>query len=102
MPAERIARWFRIVAIAEACSWTGLLVGMLLKHVTHTTEVGVEVFGPIHGAMFVAYVATVLVAAARLRWSVGVTLVALAAAVPPFTSVAFEHWVRHRSRATPG
>ncbi|HET7305647.1 MAG TPA: hypothetical protein VFJ12_13975 [Segeticoccus sp.] len=32
---------FRLAARAEAVSWTGLLVGMYLKHVSGTTEAGV-------------------------------------------------------------
>ena len=42
--------------MAEALSWVGLLIGMYLKYVPRTTELGVHVFGPIHGAVFVAYV----------------------------------------------
>ena len=29
---------FRIVAFAEAVTWTLLLIGLFLKYVTHTTE----------------------------------------------------------------
>ena len=58
---------FRTVAIAEACSWAGLLVGMFFKHVK-VTEVGVQVFGPIHGVIFVAYLVSVLVVRRPLRW----------------------------------
>ena len=59
---------FRTVAIAEAFSWAGLLVGMLLKHVLKVTELGVQVFGPIHGAIFVAYLVSVLVVRRPLGW----------------------------------
>jgi integral membrane protein len=83
---------FRIVAVAEALSWVGLLIGMYVKYVPETTELGVQVFGPIHGGIFVAYVVTALVAARVLRWSIGTTLLALAAAVPPLASIVFERW----------
>ena len=59
---------FRTVAIAEACSWAGLLAGMFLKHVTRTTEVGVQVFGPIHGVIFVAYLVSIVLVRKPLRW----------------------------------
>ncbi len=36
---------FSIVAIAEACSWTGLLIGMFFKYVVVGTEIGVKIFG---------------------------------------------------------
>ena len=48
-------RIFRVLAIAEAFSWAALLVGMFLKWVTRTTELGVEIAGPIHGAFFIGY-----------------------------------------------
>ena len=39
---------FRLVALAEAVSWVGLLVGMYFKYLgTPRTEIGVKVFG--HG-----------------------------------------------------
>lgn len=60
------ARAFRAVAIAEACSWTGLLIGMFFKYVVVFDDIGVKIFGPIHGALFVAYLVVTLVAARRL------------------------------------
>src|SRR5688500_3587439 len=81
---------FRIVAVAEALSWVGLLIGMYVKYVPETTELGVKIFGPIHGGIFVAYVVVALVTARVLRWSVGTTLLALLASVPPLASILFE------------
>ena len=81
---------FRIVAVAEALSWLGLLAGMYVKYVPETTELGVKIFGPIHGGIFVAYVVVALVAARVLRWPAGTTLLALAASIPPLASVWFE------------
>ena len=63
MNPRTVATAFRIVAVAEACSWIGLLAGMYVKWVLKASEVGVHVFGPIHGAIFLAYVAVALVAA---------------------------------------
>ncbi|MFC4118901.1 DUF3817 domain-containing protein [Nonomuraea zeae] len=91
-------RWFRVVAVAEACSWAGLLIGMFFKHVTETGELGVKVFGPIHGAMFVLYAAGVLLSAREAGWSRGAVVLGLACAVPPFTSLWFER--RMAARAT--
>lgn len=84
---------FRSAAIAEAFTWLGLLVGMFFKHVTETTEVGVQVFGPLHGAMFIVYCVVVLTTRSVFGWNARVTLVGLAAAVPPFATVLFERWV---------
>src|SRR3712207_7803086 len=52
-------------AVAEALSWLGLLAGMYVKYVPETTELGVKIFGPIHGGIFVAYVVVALFAADR-------------------------------------
>jgi integral membrane protein len=92
---------FRAVAIAEALSWIGLLAGMFVKYVPETSEIGVTIFGPIHGAVFVAYVVLALVAARTLRWSRGTTLLALVAAVPPLATVWFERRAT-RSGELPG
>lgn len=81
---------FRIAAIAEAASWMGLLVGMYLKHVSGSTDAGVSLFGPIHGAMFIAYVFTALGTARTLGWSARTTMVALLASIPPLTTLVFE------------
>jgi integral membrane protein len=81
---------FRIVAVAEALSWIGLLTGMYVKYVPETTELGVRIFGPIHGGIFVAYVAAALLTARLLRWSAGTTLLALVASVPPLATIWFE------------
>ena len=65
-----VAGWFRLIAFAEAVSWVGLLVGMYFKYLgTPRTEVGVKVFGPVHGGVFIAFV--VGGAAGRHRAQVG-------------------------------
>jgi integral membrane protein len=81
---------FRVVAIAEACSWAGLLAGMFFKYVVVFDDIGVNVFGPIHGALFIAYVVVTLVVARTLRWRLPVTLIALAASIPPLATLWFE------------
>ncbi len=90
MNPRTVATVYRIVAVAEALSWIGLLAGMYVKHVPRTSEIGVQVFGPIHGGIFLAYVAVALVAGRVLRWNAGTTLLALAASVPPLATVWFE------------
>jgi integral membrane protein len=96
--SRTVATAFRIVAVAEACSWLGLLAGMFVKHVLATSEVGVQVFGPIHGAIFMAYVAISLLAARVLRWDGRTTLLALVASVPPLVTVWFERWATRSGR----
>lgn len=94
-PTSRVRTAFRAVALAEAVSWAFLLTTMVLKWVVqddpHTgLEGGVPISGPIHGALFVVYVLMCLLARRSFGWSPRVTLVALAAGVPPFATAVFE------------
>lgn len=86
---------FRVVAIAEACSWAGLLIGMLFKYVVVGDEIGVTIFGPIHGALFVAYVVVTVIVARTFGWRLRTTLLALAASIPPMATLWFERRARH-------
>ncbi|MDL5160223.1 DUF3817 domain-containing protein [Actinomycetospora termitidis] len=91
-----LATVFRVVAIAEACSWTGLLIGMVFKYLVVFDDVGVRVFGPVHGALFVAYVVVTLVAARVFRWRMVTTVLGLAASIPPLFTLWFERSVYRR------
>ncbi len=93
-----VARVFRAVAVAEAVSWVLLLAGMFVKWVLRTSEVGVQLAGPVHGAVFVGYVLVSLLAWRVLRWSPRTALLALAASVPPLCTVVFERWARRTGR----
>ncbi|WBB70881.1 DUF3817 domain-containing protein [Micromonospora sp. WMMD812] len=93
---DKVTKLFVGAAIAEACSWLGLLVGMAVKYGPPGNEVGVKIFGPIHGGLFVAYLVLVLAVARRHRWSLLATAVALVCAVPPFATVVFERWASRR------
>lgn len=86
----RMRTWFRVVAFAEAVSWAGLLVGMYVKYVPETSELGVKIFGPIHGGIFVAYLLVCLAARSTFGWSARTTFWALVSAVPPFATAVFE------------
>ena len=87
---------FRAVAVAEAVSWTGLLVGMLFKYVISDSAAGVQIFGPIHGVLFVVYVAVALATWTTLGWRMRVGLLALLASIPPFGTLVFERWATRR------
>jgi integral membrane protein len=89
---------FRIVAVAEALSWVGLLIGMYVKYVPQTTELGVQIFGPIHGGIFLAYVVVAVLTSRALRWSPRTTLLALVCSVPPLATVWFERLATRNDR----
>ena len=98
MNPRTAATAFRIVAIAEAVSWIGLLIGMFVKYVPETTELGVQIFGPIHGGIFLAYVVVALVTSRVLQWSPRTTVLALICSVPPLATVWFERLATRNDR----
>ena len=96
-----VAGRFRVVALAEALSWVGLLVGMYFKYLGEPrTEVGVKVFGPIHGAIFIAFVVTGVLAAVAFRWTFTTCLLALLASIVPLASVMFLIWADRTGKLT--
>ncbi|HWM60137.1 MAG TPA: DUF3817 domain-containing protein [Pseudonocardia sp.] len=85
-----VATAFRVVAIAEACSWAGLLIGMMFKYLVVGNDIGVQVFGPIHGALFLGYLVVAVLTARAFGWRLPTTLLALACSIPPFATLWFE------------
>ncbi|MEH3034523.1 MAG: DUF3817 domain-containing protein [Aeromicrobium erythreum] len=86
---------FRVVAFAEAVSWGLLLVAMFFKWIVQDDpntglEGGVPIAGPIHGVIFLAYVAVCFAARRTFGWSTRTLLVALACSIPPFFTAVFE------------
>ena len=92
-------RVFHLTAYAEAGSWFGLLVGMFFKYVVVQNPVGVKIFGPIHGFLFVAYLVALLWVAHREKWGLARVTVGALASIPPFTSLIFERWTARRRAA---
>ena len=87
---------FSFAARLEAFSWGGLLVGMFLKYVTETTDVGVWLFGRLHGAAFILYFFVAICAAAILRWPWWAWVLAILAAIPPLVTLPLETWFRRK------
>ncbi|MGB7360583.1 MAG: DUF3817 domain-containing protein [Mycobacterium sp.] len=97
-----VAGWFRLIALAEAVSWVGLLIGMYFKYLgAPQTEVGVKVFGPVHGGVFVAFVVAALLVGLAHKWGIGTWLLALLAGVVPLGSVIFLIWADRTGRMQP-
>ncbi|TGD87994.1 DUF3817 domain-containing protein [Mycolicibacterium sp. CH28] len=84
---------FRLVALAEAVSWVGLLIGMYFKYLgSPRTEIGVKIFGMVHGLVFIAFVVTAVLAGIAYAWGVGTWLLALLGSIAPLGSVIFLIW----------
>jgi integral membrane protein len=81
---------FRTVAFAEAVTWTLLLIGLFLKYVTHTTDLGVSVAGGIHGFVFLCYAATAAFTWINQKWRARTGLIAIVSAVIPYATIPLE------------
>jgi integral membrane protein len=91
-------RTFRYVALAEATSFLALLVATYVKHAQDSSQ-GVQILGPIHGILFLAYVLIALMVREPARWSTRTTLGVLVAAVLPFGGFVVDRWL---ARTQPG
>ncbi|WP_090051164.1 DUF3817 domain-containing protein [Lentzea fradiae] len=89
---------FRILALAEAISWAGLLLGMFFKYVVVQNEIGVKIFGPLHGFVFVAFILVTLMTKDPLKWDVRTLVLGLLSSIPPFGTVIFERWAAKTGR----
>ena len=89
-PLAPMGRLFAVAALLEAFTWLGLLVGMYLKYGPVGNELGVKIFGPLHGGAFLFYVVVTVLSTLRLRWPWWATLLAVIAAVPPLVTVPLE------------
>ncbi|UFU02752.1 DUF3817 domain-containing protein [Ruania suaedae] len=99
MSALGPGRLHRLLADAEAVTWALLLIGMALKYLTGTTDLGVTIAGPIHGFVFLLYCVVTVVVGIDQRWRPRTILLGLASAIPPFVTIPFERWVRRRELA---
>jgi integral membrane protein len=80
-------RLFGRLGHLEAVTWALLLLGMFAKYVTETTELGVRVFGMVHGVVFIAYCVVAVLVGIDQRWRFGRLALALISAVVPFMTV---------------
>jgi integral membrane protein len=93
---------FRVMALAEALSWVGLLIGMYFKYLgSPRTEIGVKVFGMAHGLVFMAFVITALLAGRAYSWRAGTWLLGLLGSLVALGSVIFLIWADRTEKLGP-
>lgn len=97
---ESEAWWlFRVAAIGEAVGWSLLISGILFRqYIVAGNDIAVQIAGRIHGMLFLAYIAAVVVLYPSLGWGRGRTIIAGLASVPPYGSLMFEQWSAYRRR----
>ncbi len=77
-----MSRVLGYVAIAEAISFLVLLLAMVLKY-GFDQPIGVEIMGPLHGMLFLAFVGLAVIVGSQAKWSLNRFAVVLASAVVP-------------------
>ncbi|TNC24595.1 DUF3817 domain-containing protein [Amycolatopsis alkalitolerans] len=91
--SSKAALVFRVAAVAEALSWAGLVIGMILKYgFSASDEGGVPVLGMVHGVIFISYVVVTLAVFKPLAWKPKTLVIALLASIPPLFTWWFEKW----------
>jgi integral membrane protein len=86
---------FRYVALTEATTFLALLVATVVKH-SDGGATGVQVLGPIHGALFIAYVVNLLVIRVAQGWDARTTFWIFVGAVLPFGGYVVDWWLLRR------
>ncbi|WP_235928824.1 DUF3817 domain-containing protein [Marisediminicola senii] len=86
---------YRTLAIAEAVTWTMLIVGMILKYVVQSTDVGVSIGGAAHGIVFVAFCMGAVLVGINQHWSLKTIVLSLVTAVVPYATIPMD---RHLER----
>ncbi|MGN6272075.1 MAG: DUF3817 domain-containing protein [Protaetiibacter sp.] len=91
------ASLFRVLAIAEAISWTLLIVGLILRATTDLA-IAATIGGSIHGFVFLSYGATAVLVALNNRWRPGPTIIAIVSAIVPYATIPTELWLARTGR----
>ena len=90
-------RLFRALALAEAVTWTILIVAMILKYAAGV-EWAVLVGGSIHGFVFLAYAFQAVLVGVNQRWGIGLIALAVVTAIVPYATIPFEMWLMRHGR----
>ena len=85
-------RNFKLVALIEATTFLLLLVASYVKR-ANDQPLGVEILGPIHGLLFIAYVVMALGVRESAGWSGKQTGLILLGAVLPFGGYVVDRWI---------
>lgn len=82
-------RLYRFLAIAEAVTWTLLIVAMVAKY-GFELDALVPIAGSIHGFVFLSYGAMQLVVGHNQRWPLGTVALGVLTAVIPYATIPWE------------
>lgn len=91
---------YRVLAIAEAITWTLLISGLIIRAVIGREHgaIFVTIGGSIHGFVFLAYAATAVLTAVNQRWGVKIGMLAVVTAIVPYATIPFDIWAHRTGR----
>jgi integral membrane protein len=87
---------YRFVSVAEAITWSLLILGMLLKYVAGAGQWGVQIGGFVHGLVFLAYGMTAVFVGVNQHWSLRLIALACLTAIIPFATIPFDRSLERR------
>lgn len=88
---------YRIAAYVVGCGLLALCVAMVFKY-AFDMGAGVAIIGPLHGFLYMIYIAMAVDLALKARWSAKGTIGVLLAGTIPFVSFIVERAVTRRVR----
>lgn len=86
---------YHTLALAEAVTWTLLILGMIGKY-GFGIDIATTIGGGLHGFVFLCYVVATLVVWTDKRWTFRTGVLGLGSAVIPYLTIPFERWVHRR------
>ncbi|HSV67939.1 MAG TPA: DUF3817 domain-containing protein [Mycobacteriales bacterium] len=89
---------YRVIAYVVGVALLVLTAGVVVKYAGHNDTV-VQVVGPIHGFLYIVYLALAYDLARRAGWPLGRTVLVLLAGTVPFLTFVAEHQVTKELRA---
>jgi integral membrane protein len=83
-------RLYLVLAIAEACTWTLLIVGLIVRASVGIEPMALTVIGGLHGFVLISYGATAILVAINQRWHPLMALLAVVTAIVPYATIPFD------------
>ncbi|HWG94123.1 MAG TPA: DUF3817 domain-containing protein [Mycobacteriales bacterium] len=98
-PVQGPLRRYRVMAVVVTVALFVLLVGMVLRYGFGHPEFS-EAYSPVHGALYIVYLVTVVGLGRAARWSLARTVGVMLAGAVPVVSYLVERRVVHDLRTT--
>ncbi|RLP72673.1 DUF3817 domain-containing protein [Mycetocola tolaasinivorans] len=83
-------RLYRIVALAEAVTWTLLIASLILKYGLDANPIVTTIAGGIHGVVFLAFALASILVGINQHWAFGRIMLGVVVAAIPYATLPFE------------